>query len=528
VSLGAFIILSLHYCLVSILCFYGAHRVYHSLAAKRLIAHIRDNQDVCDTKLSDYPHVTVQLPLYNEKFVAARIIDTAAKFDYPQAKLQIQVIDDSTDESVIIVAERIAHYKARGFDIDHIRRENRQGYKAGALADAMDSVKGEFIAIFDADFIPKPDFLLKIIPFFKDKGVGLVQSRWTYLNTQANRLTKLQSVMLDAHFGIEQVTRYGQGLCFNFNGTAGVWRKETILDAGGWKSDTLTEDTDLSYRAQMRGWQFVYRPDICSPSEIPENMKVFKVQQHRWAKGTIEVMKKLLPTIWKSGLPLKTKAEATLHLSANITYLLMFIDSLFFLLPSVHIREQMGPNLLAWLDIPIFAFASLSHAYFFLSGQKRLHGKMIDKLLTMPALLATSIGLGVNNGRAVIEALIGYKTGFARTPKTGNAAHTNLFQKSYKTRSQNWATALELCLGLLYSAFLVWALQKSYWVVTPFLSLFAFGFFYTSLSSLDLFRGSQGKSIKRTFPAFRELRKNAVPSTQIASAKNAKTFVAAE
>ena len=255
------------------------------------------NQD-----LKDYPQVTVQIPLYNEKFVVARIIDAVAKFEYPQSKLQIQVIDDSSDESVAIVAERVAYYKARGFDIDHVRRDNRQGYKAGALADAMDDVKGEFIAIFDADFIPNSDFLLKTIPFFKDEKVGLVQSRWTYLNTKTNALTKLQSIMLDAHFGVEQVTRYGQGLFFNFNGTAGVWRKAAIFDAGGWKSDTLTEDTDLSYRAQMRGWDFIYRPDICSPSEIPEDMKAFKVQQHRWAKGTIEVMKKLLPTIWASDM----------------------------------------------------------------------------------------------------------------------------------------------------------------------------------------------------------------------------------
>ena len=475
------------------------------------------NQD-----LKDYPQVTVQIPLYNEKFVVARIIDAVAKFEYPKNKLQIQVIDDSSDESVAIVAERVAYYKARGFDIDHVRRDNRQGYKAGALADAMDDVKGEFIAIFDADFIPNSDFLLKTIPFFKDEKVGLVQSRWTYLNTKTNALTKLQSIMLDAHFGVEQVTRYGQGLFFNFNGTAGVWRKAAIFDAGGWKSDTLTEDTDLSYRAQMRGWDFIYRPDICSPSEIPEDMKAFKVQQHRWAKGTIEVMKKLLPTIWASDMTLKTKTEATMHLTANITYLLMFVDSLFFLLPSVHIREQMGPNLLAWLDIPIFAFASLSHAYFFLSGQKRLHGKVMDKLMIMPALLATSIGLGVNNGRAVIEALIGYKTGFARTPKRGDGAHKRV-QQNYQTHSQNWATMLELGLAGLYSGFLIWALYQSYWVVTPFLSLFAIGFFYTSLSSLWVSKADKIRVSETDFVS-----QNAAAAKAVARLELAEEFVAAE
>ena len=483
-SFSALIILGVHYLLVSILCIYGAHRIYHSLAARRLIGSLKAPSLSKDVGLFNYPHVTVQLPLYNEKFVVSRIIDCVANLDYPKNKLQIQVLDDSTDESVEIVARQVAHYKNLGFDITHVRRENRRGYKAGALADAMDDVKGDLIAIFDADFTPTSDFLLKSIPFFQNKKVGLVQSRWTYLNSQKNRLTRLQSIMLDAHFGVEQVARYGKGVFFNFNGTAGIWRKETIIDAGGWKADTLTEDTDLSYRAQMRGWKFIYRPEIGSPSEIPENMRAFKVQQHRWAKGTIEVMKKLLPTIWASKIALKNKVEATLHLTANLTYLFMLIDSVFFLLPTVHIRQQMDPNLLAWFDIPIFAFASLSHAYFFLSGQKRLHGKILDKLTIMPTLLATSIGLGVNNGRAVIEALIGYKTGFERTPKTGGNMDKATLKQSYKTHSEISATLLELSLAILYSGFLLWAFSQSYWIVIPFLLLFAIGFFYTSLLSL--------------------------------------------
>ena len=483
-SIIAAFILYVHYALVSILCLYGAHRIYHSLVAKRVIEDVKSEQRHIKADPDFRPIVTLQIPLYNEKFVAARIIDQIVKFDYPIDRLQIQIIDDSSDESVQIVAERVAHYKTLGFDIEHLRRSNRQGYKAGALADAMEDVKGEFIAIFDADFIPETDFLTKTLPHFKDAKTGLVQSRWSYLNTKTNMLTRLQSVMLDAHFGVEQVTRYGKDVYFNFNGTAGIWRKAAIMDAGGWKADTLTEDTDLSYRAQLKGWKFIYCPDIFCPSEIPENMTAFKTQQHRWAKGTIEVMKKILPTIWKAKVPLRNKTEATLHLTANITYLLMFVDSLFFLLPTVHIRQQMDPNLLAWLDIPIFAFASLSHAYFFLSGQKRLYGKVWDKLFILPALLATSIGLGVNNGRAVIEALIGYKTGFNRTPKIGNAGVQKVRNNSYKTHSENWATAFELCLGLLYTGFLAWALYKTYWIVTPFLALFAIGFFYTSILSL--------------------------------------------
>ncbi len=482
-SFAALFILLTHYCLVAILCLYGAHRIYHSLVAKRLFSIVKDEAVPQGWDEGYYPYVTVQTPMYNEKFVAKRIIDAVTAFDYPKDKLHIQVLDDSTDASVDIVADCVAHYQSLGFDIEHVRRESRRGYKAGALSDAMDDVKGEFIAIFDADFIPNPDFLKKTLPYFTDPKIGLVQGRWTYLNTPKNMLTRLQSVMLDAHFGIEQITRYGQGVFFNFNGTAGLWRKAAIIDAGGWRADTLTEDTDLSYRAQMRGWRFIYRPEIGCPSEIPEDMNAFKIQQHRWAKGAIEVMKKLLPTIWASDISRKSKIEASFHLTGNISYLLMFIDSLFFLLPTIHIREQMGPNPLIWLDIPIFAFASLSHAYFFLSSQSRLYGVAWNKLFIMPTLLATSIGLGVNNGRAVIEALIGYKSGFARTPKSGDAGKDSLY-KSYQSNSQNWATYLELVLGSVYLGFLLWAIAQAYWIVVPFLSLFAIGFFYTGLMSL--------------------------------------------
>ena len=289
-TISATLILATHYLLVSILCVYGAHRIYHSVAARRLMREITSRRISSEMPLTSFPKVTIQIPLYNEKFVVARIIDRVAAIDYPKDRLQIQVIDDSTDESVQIAAERVAFHKALGFDIDHVRRSNRIGYKAGALADAMESVTGEFIAIFDADFLPEPDFLMKTLGQFDSPDVGLVQTRWSYLNSKSNRLTQLQTVMLDAHFGVEQVTRFGKGVYFNFNGTAGIWRKSTIEDAGGWKSDTLTEDTDLSYRAQLKGWKFVYCPDVACPSEIPETMRAFKIQQHRWAKGTIEAV----------------------------------------------------------------------------------------------------------------------------------------------------------------------------------------------------------------------------------------------
>lgn len=503
-SIFAVIILTIHYALIGVLCIYGAHRIYHSLSARKVMTALNQQTPLLPLDVTSAPDqlpmVTVQAPMYNEKFVAKRIIDAITAMDYPRDRLQIQVIDDSTDESVEIVAGHVAAYKAEGFDIIHLHRSNRRGYKAGALADAMAQVKGEYIAIFDADFIPNPDFLLKTLPHFSDEKVGLVQTRWTYLNTSKNMLTRLQSIMLDAHFGIEQVTRFGQKAFFNFNGTAGIWRKETIINAGGWRADTLTEDTDLSYRAQIKGWKFIYRPDIGCPSEIPDNMSAFKLQQHRWAKGAIEVMRKLLPTIWAADIPRHAKVEASFHLTGNLCYLFMFIDSVFFLLPSVHIRESMGFNILAWLDLPIFAFASLSHAWFFLSSQTQLYGRVIDKLYIMPALLATSIGLGVNNGRAVIEALIGYKTGFARTPKSGDQ-NSYAMKDSYHVNSQTWSNYFELAMSALYGMFTYLAFSKAYWVVVPFLALFTFGFFYTGISSLiESYRRNKKTSSKPILP----------------------------
>jgi len=491
--------LAVHYVLVAILCVYGSHRFYHTL---RVNIKRKSTKALSDDSFT--PRVTVQLPLYNEKFVVERAIDAVARLDYPPEKLQIQIIDDSTDDSVDIAARRIKFYKDQGLDISHVRRSKRTGYKAGALADAMAEVSGEFIAIFDADFIPAPDFLRRSIAQFKDPKIGVVQSRWTYLNEKTNVLTRVQGIMLDAHFGIEQPVRYQKDCFFNFNGTAGIWRRTAIEDAGGWSADTLTEDLDLSYRAQMKGWKFIYLKDLECASEIPANMCAFKVQQHRWAKGSIEVMKKLLVPIWKSTASRRVKIEATFHLTGNFSYMLMFIDSVFFLIPSVHIRENMGLNFIGWLDIPLFVLASVSHAWFFLYGQKILHGKILDKLALMPVLLATSIGLGVNNGRAVIEALLGHVTEFERTPKIGERTQvsqgsTRKTPRRYKALSTKWADWLELSLALFYTVNLLWAIGKGYWAVTPFLLLFALGFFYTGLLSvLTRRRQNKGTPVMKT------------------------------
>ncbi len=494
------IILAVHYLLVFALCIYGAHRVKHALTARKAFKNTTKNsrknqylehQKSYPLQEKDYPKITVQAPIFNERFVVKRMIDAMVALDYPKDKLQIQILDDSTDDSVDIARKCVEDHQENGVNIQHIHRKNRVGFKAGALQEALAYTDSELIAIFDADFIPAEDFLQKIVHQFNDPEIGMVQTRWFHLNTNQNLLTRIQSIMLDAHFGIEQVARDYNGVFFNFNGTAGVWRKQAILDAGGWRANTLTEDLDLSYRAQMKNWKFKYLHEHGCPSELPIDMCAFKSQQHRWAKGAIEVMKTILAKIWKSEINLSKKIEASFHLTGNFSYLLMLIDSLFFLLPAIHLREQAGWHFLAWLDIPLFFLASLSHAWFFIYSQKLLYGRMSDKLIVLPALLATSIGLAVNNGRAVLEALMGHVTEFVRTPKTGditeNSSATDQHLKKtsgYFAVQSIWADTLEVIIGTFYLGYLMIAIHNQYWIVVPFLSLFTIGFYYTGLQSL--------------------------------------------
>lgn len=519
----SFTILAVHYLLIAILCAFGAHRLFLTIIAMRsepadtrAADRLANREKIGD---DDLPLVTVQAPIFNEKFVVARLIDALAALDYPRDKLQIQIVDDSTDDTAEIAAAAIARHAALGVNISHIHRTDRAGYKAGALQNALDTATGELIAIFDADFIPYGDFLRQTVPsMMSDSRIGMAQTRWQHLNVKTNLLTRVQSIILDAHFAIEQVARFRGGVYFNFNGTGGIWRKQAIIDAGGWRADTLTEDLDLSYRAQMKGWRFIYLRDVGCPSELPTDMRAFKTQQHRWAKGAIEVMKKLLIPVWRSDAHLAVKAEASFHLMSNISYTLMLIDSLFFLLPSIYIREQAGLGLLTWLDIPLFFLASGSHAIFFIASQKILYGKITNKASLLPGLLATSIGLSVNNGRAVIEAAVGHITGFVRTPKTGDISSpsgpvnqtvsdgtgTGVVMgprdpanieatgangparpgNTYAAISAQWAEALELFLAFLYGCYLFWAISQGYWIVTPFLALFMIGFLFVGLGSI--------------------------------------------
>jgi len=317
------LILATYFFVLVILAVYGWHRYY----LVYLYMKNKGRVPVPAGTLEAWPAVTIQLPIYNEMYVADRLIDAVCRIEYPRELLEIQVLDDSTDETRSVAEQAVRRNAARGVDIKYIHRTDRSGYKAGALDAALKVAKGEFIAIFDADFIPSPDFLTRTVPFFTDPKVAMVQARWGHINQDYSLLTKIQSILLDGHFVLEHGGRNRAGLFFNFNGTAGIWRRAAITDAGGWQHDTLTEDLDLSYRAQLRGWRFVFLPDLVAPAEVPVEMNSFKSQQHRWAKGSIQTCRKLLPRILRSNVPLPVKAEAFFHLTANFNYPLMCVLS---------------------------------------------------------------------------------------------------------------------------------------------------------------------------------------------------------
>jgi len=465
----SFIVLTGHFGLLAILCLYGGHRLYLTL-----LAQLTDRRTPAPGRLDVLPVVTVQLPVYNEKHVVRRLIDAVAGLRYPADRLHVQVLDDSTDETSALAARRVAHHRRRGLDIEHVRRGDRSGFKAGALAAGLAHARGEIIAVFDADFLPPPDFLQRTVHYFSDPAIGMVQARWQHLNRRASALTRVQAMLLDAHFAVEQVVRSHTGRFFNFNGTAGLWRARAIRDAGGWHADTLTEDLDLSYRAQLAGWRLLYLSDVGCPGELPPHMNAFKSQQHRWAKGAIQVMKKLLPRIWAAPISLRNKLDASFHLSNNLCYPLMFVDATIFLLPSIVVRDLYGGHPSLWLDLSLYGLASATHLYFFLAGQRLLLRNLRETLVTLPALMATVVGLGFNNSRAVGEALSGKVGEFVRTPKLGRGRHPAR-RDSYFGAVRDWHR-IELVLAGLFAIYFVWAVAEAHWSVAPFMLLFAAGF----------------------------------------------------
>lgn len=428
------------------------------------------------------PKVTIQLPIFNEFYVVKRLLQSVAQIDYPRARLQVQVLDDSTDETVEVIDERVAEMRKQGWDIEVVRRENRIGFKAGALEEGLKTAKGEFVFILDADFVPTPDILQKSIHFFTDPKVGMIQTRWGHINRGYSMLTRVQAMFLDGHLLLEQTARSRSGRFFNFNGTAGIWRRTCIEDAGGWQHDTLTEDLDLSYRAQMKGWRFVFMKDVVTPAELPVDMNGFKSQQHRWTKGSIQTCKKILPRIWKSDLPFVIKLEATAHLTSNFAYLLL--AGLCVLL-----HPNPGVGLQGWwyfflIDLPIFVAASGSVAIFYFCAQVHLHPKSwLREMLLLPLLLALGIGLSLNNAKAVLEAVFNHKTGFNRTPKYGIERKGQGWRASRYMPIKNLLPLVELAFAIYFTLFVIHAIGQRQFLTLPFLLLFQVGFSYVAINS---------------------------------------------
>ncbi len=464
-----------------ILSIYGLHR--YELV--RVYFKHRKKVTVSAEALDYLPPVTVQLPLFNERYVVGRLIEEVTKLEYPKHLLQIQVLDDSTDDTHPYAQALVERYRSLGFPIEYLHRFNREGFKAGALEAGLKTATGELIAIFDADFVPPPDFLTRTVPFFADAGVGCVQTRWSYLNREYNLLTEIQAILLDGHFILEHGARARAGYFFNFNGTAGILRRRAIEDAGGWQHDTLTEDSDLSYRAQLKGWKFVYLPGLDCPSELPVEMEGFQVQQFRWAKGLTQVAKKLLPSILRAPLPWRVKLEAFLNLTPNISYPMMVVVSAL-MLPVMIVRFYMDLWQMVFLDLPFIAASFWSISAFYLIAQRELYPKHWKRsLLLIPMLMAVGVGLTISNTRAVFEALAGVKSGFKRTPKYAiEGRPVALEVKRYRGKS-GWLPYLELAAGTYFLAMTVFAIQINNYFSLPFLLLFVFGYYWAGFSTLS-------------------------------------------
>jgi cellulose synthase/poly-beta-1,6-N-acetylglucosamine synthase-like glycosyltransferase len=470
-----------YFIVLILLASYGAHRyvlVYLYYKNKK------NRTTEPPAYFEELPRVTVQLPIFNEQYVVDRLLDSICKLQYPREKLDIQLLDDSTDETVEVASNLVERYAALGHPVTYHHRTNREGFKAGALAEGLKTAKGEFIAIFDADFVPPEDFLLKVIHHFTNPKTGMVQTRWTHINRNYSFLTEVEAIMLDGHFVLEHSGRARSDVFFNFNGTAGMWRRQAIDDAGGWQHDTLTEDTDLSYRAQLEGWKFVYLQDVECPAELPVEMTAFKTQQARWAKGLIQTSKKILPTVLKSDVPRHVKIEAWFHLTSNLSYPLMIVLSVL-LLPAMIIRFYQGWFQMLYIDLPLFMASTFSISSFYLVSQKELFPRTWPRaFLFLPFLMALGIGLTITNTRAVLEALLGKQTAFARTPKYRvESKNDRVGAKKYRKRL-GWVPWAELLIGTYFASTVYYAIVNENYITVPFLLLFVIGYWVTGLMSL--------------------------------------------
>jgi cellulose synthase/poly-beta-1,6-N-acetylglucosamine synthase-like glycosyltransferase len=469
-----------YFIVLFILAIYGLHRYWLVYDYYAYAKNVPGPPPVA----TSWPRVTIQLPIFNERYVIERLVEAISRFDYPRDLMDVQVLDDSTDETQQVASSVVDRFAAQGLPIKYIHRSNRAGYKAGALENGLKTSRGEFVAIFDADFLPEPDFLRRTIPYFQNKEIGMVQARWTYLNRDYSLLTQVETILLDGHFVVEHGGRSRRGAFFNFNGTAGVWRRQAIDDAGGWQHDTLTEDTDLSYRAQLYGWKFLYLPDIECASELPIDMNGFKAQQARWAKGLMQTAKKILPKVFASDVPFFVKAEAFFHLTANISYPLMVLLSTM-LLPAMIVRFYQGWIQMLVIDLPLFLASTCSISSFYLVAQKEIHPKTWWRtFLYMPFVMATGIGISVRNAQAVLEAIAGKKTEFARTPKYKIEGKGDTFvSKKYRNKAGLMPYA-EVLLGFYFALTVVYAVLNENYATVPFLLLFVWGYLYTGFMSL--------------------------------------------
>ena len=449
---------------------------------------IKNHQRVKDTfyqmvPARDWPRVTIQLPIYNERYVVKRLIKAVCKIDYPADLLEVQVLDDSTDDTVEIAGATIKEMKARGVDIVHVRRDNRSGFKAGALKEGLTTAKGELIAVFDADFIPNRDFLKESVPYFINPQIGMLQIRWGHINSDYSLLTRAQSIGIDGHFGIEQASRAWSGFFMNFNGTAGVWRKITIQEAGGWHADTLTEDLDLSYRAQLKGWKLMFAPQVVCPAEIPVTINAFKSQQHRWAKGSIQTAKKNLGKLFKSDLPWLIKIQAFLHLTHYMVHPMMLLVVLTSI-PMLYTHWYFDNPAYPIMIFTLLCLATFGPSSLYLFSQRVLYRNWKSRIKYLPFLMCLGTGIAVNNTKAILEALFDIKSGFIRTPKYG------IQDKGESWRSKRYVipltsiSILEFFLGIYSLTGLLMFLFFSKYLISPFLFIYTSGFFYVFFLSV--------------------------------------------
>ena len=460
------------------LCVIGVHRLVLVIARLRM-GRVAPTEAPRPIEAQDTPSVTIQLPLYNERRVARRIIEAAAAVRYPRERLEIQVLDDSTDETVDICRRTCEELSGRGVQVRYLHRTDRSGYKAGALAAGLETATGALIAVFDADFVPPPDFLEVTVPHFTRPDLGMVQARWGHLNRQDSVLTRMQGLLLDGHFLLESAVRHRIGVFFNFNGTAGIWRRRAIDDAGGWSAATLTEDLDLSYRAQLAGWRFEFIESYTVDAELPHRVRAFRTQQHRWTKGAVQVGGRLALKVLRSPLPMRTKLEALFHLYSNLAFPLVLLLSL--LLPlSLLARQGLASvdSVLWWgVDLPVLGMATIPMGLFYLAAEHANRSLGPMSLVRAPMAMALGLGMSVNNTRAVLEGLAGHQSAFVRTPKLGESGEGAPPYRSALTGGG----AFEIGIAAYYAATIAWAAVHGMWMAIPFLLLFLVGFAYVGL-----------------------------------------------